>query len=143
MKRRWWMAGLALIVLAMLGTGCDVIVGPGTVAGTVRYAKDPTGALDDPQNAGEPAAGVKVLIYGVNLQDISSEGTTVYMANQEPNLELVTDEQGRYTTEIASGHYVVRLAPDPKTYHRLVDVGPWRTSTVDFVIRRPASGTGP
>ncbi|MBU0494610.1 MAG: hypothetical protein KKB13_22420, partial [Chloroflexi bacterium] len=107
MKRRWWMAGLALAVLAMLGTGCDVIVGPGTVAGTVRYAKDPTGALDDPQNAGEPAAGVKVLVYGVDLRGTSAEGVTVYTENKEPNLELVTDEQGRSTAEITSGHYVV------------------------------------
>jgi hypothetical protein len=122
-------------------TGCDLISGPGTLTGTVTYAKDPTQPLTDPQNAGVPAPGIKVLIYGTDRQN--APGQAVYVEQRMPTKELSTDEQGRYTTELPSGHYVVRLEPDPKLYHGLADVGPARITTVDFIINRPSSGSPP
>lgn len=136
--RYWSMACVGLVCLILVTVGCDVISGPGTLTGTVRYAKDPAGSLEDPQNAGDPAAGIKVIAYGTELQ-VSSGGPSVYVENQAPAKEIVTDEQGRYEMELPSGHYVVRLGLDPERYHLFVDVGPNRTSTMDFIVLR-ASG---
>ena len=127
----------------LLAAGCDLVTGPGTLAGTVRYAKDPAEPLTDTRNAGDPAAGVKVSVYGTEAQGGAGDGVTVYMENQVPAKETITDERGRYQVELPSGHYVVRLAPDPKLYHRFVDIGPNRTSIMDFIILRSSNSAAP
>ena len=127
--------GLAVLVLALVS--CDPITGPGTLTGTVRYARQPDLPLTDPQNAGEPAPGVRVSIYATDRQNVP--GQNVYLAQRAPTREVITDEQGRYTVELPSGHYVVRLAPDPQLYSHLVEVGPYRTTIKDFVILRPGT----
>ncbi len=134
-----WLSGVGLVCLALATLGCDPIAGPGTLTGTVTYAQDPNRPLTDPQNAGEPAPGVKVRIYATEKQNLP--GQNVYIAQKMPTKEVLTDEQGRYAAELPSGHYIVRLDLDPKRYDRLVDVGPYRTVTVDFIILRP--GTAP
>lgn len=138
MQSRWLILCVCLTCVILATTGCDLISGPGTLTGTVTYAKDPTQPLTDPQNAGLPAPDTKVLIYATDPRGTSAEGVTVYTELPGPVQEIITDEQGRYAVELQSGHYVVRLAPDPSSYNRLIDVGPWRTITVDFIIKRPS-----
>jgi len=133
-----WLLCVCLVGLALATTGCDPISGPGMLTGTVAYAKDPNWPLSDPQNAGEPAPGVKVIIYATEKQNVGA-GPDVYLAQKMPAKEVTTDEEGHYAVELPSGHYVVRLAPDPKLYDRLVDVGPYRATTADFIVLRPGA----
>jgi len=141
MKAHWLVTGVCLACLALATAACDVVSGPGMLTGTVTYAKDPNWPLSDPQNAGEPVAGIKVLIYATEKQDVP--GRAVYVAQKMPTKKVTTDEQGRYAVELPSGHYVVRLEPDPESYNRLADVGPMRTSTLDFIIIRSSGGDSP
>jgi hypothetical protein len=135
MNARGLMIAVCLAGLILAMAGCDVVSGPGTLTGAVTYAKDPAKPLTDPGNAGAPAAGIKVIIYGTDKQNVP--GQDVYVENKMPAKEITTDGQGRYTAELPSGRYVVRLGPDPKSYHQLADIGPARTMVMDFIILPP------
>ena len=70
--------------------------GPGVLAG--RVTRGPTSPVQGPglPPATAPAAGVKLLIYGPERQEITS---------------VLTDKAGQYRVNLPPGDYLIELAP--------------------------------